>query len=306
MIVREFLARERIGGTGIVAVSGGADSVALLRALYGVPVVVAHVNHGLRGAESDGDEAFVRELAAELKVEYRSVRIAIPANENMESAARRLRYDWLTQLANEVKAIWIATGHTAEDQAETVLHRIVRGSGLQGLRGIAESKFDGETKIVRPILSANRDDVISYLAKLGQPYRTDSSNADRRFTRNRIRHELLPQFKEYNPEIVGVLGRLAEHSSDAFAFIEHEANQLATRAERPRAGNKLIFDKPALEAASPFLVREMFRLVWQREGWPVDAMTADHWRRVANFIVGDYPGGVKLAVVGRIVQVGRG
>ena len=304
--IRNFLEREAVVGTGIVAVSGGADSVALLRALYGRPLVVAHANHGLRGAESDGDEAFVRELAAEMKLEFRSVRLAIPANENLESAARRLRYDWLARLANEVNASWIATGHTADDQAETVLHRIVRGTGLQGLRGIASDKIIDNVKIIRPLLATTRDDVISYLADLGQTHRTDSSNADRRFTRNRIRHELLPQLKEFNPEIVAVLGRLAEHSTEAFEFIEGEAKQLLARVERPRAGAKLIFDKSTLESATPFLVREIFRLVWQREGWPMDAMTSEHWQRVANFTAGDYPGCVKLLAVGQIVQVGRG
>ncbi len=123
---------------GVVAVSGGADSVALLRAICAcsAPLVVAHVNHQLRGEESDADEAFVRELCTAIGVEYH-VKIAavaaLAAGDNLESTARRVRYEFFSQVANEVGAAWIATAHTADDQAETVLHRLIRGTGLQGL-----------------------------------------------------------------------------------------------------------------------------------------------------------------------------
>lgn len=128
------------GELGVVAVSGGADSVALLRALVdcGGRVAVGHMNHELRGEESDGDEAFVVELAGRLGVPVRTHRVNVAAlGGNVESTARTVRYEWLTSVANELGADWIATGHTADDQAETVLHRLIRGTGLQGLRGIA-------------------------------------------------------------------------------------------------------------------------------------------------------------------------
>jgi tRNA(Ile)-lysidine synthase len=141
--VRRFAAGR--SGRGVVAVSGGADSVALLRALCacGVPLVAAHVNHRLRGADSDADEAFVRELCAQLGVECRVKAVdvsALAAGDNLESTARRVRYEFFAEVAAEVGAAWIATAHTADDQAETVLHRLIRGTGLQGLRGIAAEK----------------------------------------------------------------------------------------------------------------------------------------------------------------------
>ena len=140
--VRRFAASRP--GPGVVAVSGGADSVALLRALHacGVSLTVAHVNHCLRGSDSDADEAFVRALCESLGVPCRvkSVDVAaLAAGDNLESTARGVRYAFFAEVAAEVSAAWVATAHTADDQAETVLHRLIRGTGLQGLRGIAAS-----------------------------------------------------------------------------------------------------------------------------------------------------------------------
>ncbi len=132
-----------------MAVSGGADSVALLCALRacGAAVVVAHVNHRLRGEESDGDETFVRELCAALGAEcyVRSADVAaLASGSNLESTARRVRYEFFAEVAHAIGAAWAATAHTADDQAETVLHRLIRGTGLQGLRGIAAERRAAE------------------------------------------------------------------------------------------------------------------------------------------------------------------
>lgn len=317
--VRAFFADRRIAGPGVVAVSGGPDSVALLRVLVevGGPLTVAHVNHQLRGEESDKDEEFVRNLAATRGMDFRSARRTIPLNENLESAARRLRYEFLHSVALDVRANWIATGHTADDQAETVLHRLIRGTGIQGLRGIATIRCgddpalpsipmrEGGPEIVRPMLDVTRADVLNYLAAVDQPARTDSSNSDPRFTRNRIRHHLLPQLKEFNPEMVAILGRLAEQAEETFAHLEGEADRLLAQAERPPAGDTLVLDRPTLDAAPPVLVRELFRLLWRREGWPLDAMTFAHWQRAAALQPADFPGGVRLRTVGRVVQLSR-
>jgi tRNA(Ile)-lysidine synthase len=163
----------------------------------------------------------------------------------------------------------------------------------------------GRKTICRPLLAVARSDVLEYLNALDQPFRVDSSNADPRFTRNRIRHELLPLLKSFNPEIVSLLGRLANQATETFDHVETEANELLARAERPRAGAMRIFDRPVLEAAPPLLVREAFRLVWRRENWPTDAMTFDHWQRLASLVGGDYPDGVQLKTVGPVVQLSR-
>jgi tRNA(Ile)-lysidine synthase len=312
--VRRFLAAHAVAGPGVVAVSGGADSVSLLWALDEAgagPLTVAHLNHQLRGEESDTDERFVESLAGWLNVDLIKERtdaamLARSTGENLEEAARIARLDFFSRVAARVGATWVATGHTADDQAETVLHRLVRGTGIQGLRGIAACRNTSPTvRLVRPLLAVTRADLVSYLEGIGEPFRTDSSNADLRFTRNRIRHELLPLLSTFNPEVVAVLGRLAEQADELFDHLESEAAALLATAELPRAGELLIFGAEKLLAAPPHRVRDALRLVWEREAWPRDAMTYTHWRRLAALTPGDYPGRIHVRRVGSVVQIRR-
>ena len=314
-----------------MAVSGGPDSVALLHALatgavagLGGPILVAHLNHQLRGAESDGDEEFVRELCAALAgscvlpLDWRGQRIDVAAKAraeagNQEGVARRLRYAWLAELARREGIARVATGHTADDQAETVLHRLVRGTGLRGLRGIAPRRpLAPGVELIRPMLTVTRAEVVAYLEAKGQPFRQDRSNADVAYTRNRIRHELLPLLStRFNPAIVSVLARLAEGAREAFAFQEAAAAALLAEAERPRAGPLVVLDRSRLAAAPRALVREAFRLLWEREDWPANGMTYRAWDRLAALAAGgsdslDLPGGVRARSGERVVRVGRG
>jgi tRNA(Ile)-lysidine synthase len=301
----------------VVAVSGGADSVALLRALVAArpgPLTVAHFDHRLRGSESDADAAFVRELAGQLGLGFQLgsadvAQVAVEASANLEATARRLRYEWLAQVAAEVGANWVATGHTADDQAETVLHRLIRGTGLPGLRGIAAVKTN--PTIIRPLLAITRAEVEDYLRSLGQQHRTDSSNGDLRFTRNRIRAELLPLLKTFNPEIVAALGRVAEQATGAHDLVVYESRTWLARAEHPRSGATVILDAASLVTGPRLVVRTALRLVWEREGWPLGGMGYDHWDRlieIADREAGgwDFPGGVSARRRGRVVQLGRG
>lgn len=308
--VRRFLERYRLTGTpGVVAVSGGPDSVALLRSLREAGagrLTVAHVNHKLRGDESDADEAFVRGLGFDCRVRRSDVKaLAARRNKNLEETARAVRYDWFEKSAAKVGAKWVATGHTADDQAETVLHRLIRGTGLRGLRGVAPVRGAGTVPVVRPLLTVTRTEVIDYLTSLAQPYRTDSTNADLHFTRNRIRHELMPLLTTFNPEVVSVLGRFAEQAEEAHAVIQKLAADLLKAAERPRAGAVVVLAADVLAVAPPYIAREAIRAVWERERWPAKGMTAGHWRRLAALVAGDYPGGVSLRRAGRVVQLGR-
>ena len=311
----------------VVAVSGGPDSVALLRALLAVrastlPLIVAHLNHQLRGAESDADEAFVVRLhtllsGAAPNLTLRTARLDMAAlarteADNLEAVARTARYRWLAEVARESGTRWIATGHTANDQAETVLHRLLRGTGMQGLRGIAERRpLDDSIAVVRPLLRATRADVEAYLRHLGQECREDSSNSDPCFTRNRIRHELLPYLAQrYNPAVVSVLARLAEQADEAHRHESDEAAALLREAELPRAGSVLVFDAARLAAAPRLLVRVLFRSVWKREGWPTGDMDFAAWERLAGLVfdgavAGDFPGSVHARRRGRVVQIER-
>jgi len=289
---------------GIVAVSGGPDSVALLRALHelNVPITVAHVNHQLRGEESDGDEEFVKALAGRLKAPFVSTRINLP-DSNIEEAARNERYSWFTSLGGD----WLVTGHTADDQAETVLHRIIRGTGLDGLQGIFTLITPRGCKgpsILRPLLKVTRTDVLNYLDFRKQPFRTDSSNEDPRFTRNRIRHEVMPLLKEFNPEIVSVLHRLSEQAEEAQSHINRESTALYMSSKLPPAGAVVILDRDMLVKAKQLIRIYTMRIVWMVEHWPKDRMTYDHWQRLANLEPGDYPGGIRLTLTERVVQLG--
>lgn len=314
-----------VGELGVVAVSGGADSVALLRALVecGAKVVAGHVNHQLRGDESDGDEQFVVELANSLGIPVRAHRVNVTAlGGNVESTARRIRYEWLTSVASELGASWITTGHTADDQAETVLHRLIRGTGLQGLRGIAPVRVRAPTRgalfqghplwvpLLRPLLTVPRTDLLDYLTTLNQTFRTDSTNADTTFTRNRIRAELLPLLRTFNPGIVDVLGRLSMQAEELFAEQEAETAELLQTVELPRAGDTLILDADKLTALGEAKTRRVLRMVWDHAGWSVNAMTFDHWRRAALIALGqhsaaDFPDGVHVRRAGKVVQCVR-
>jgi tRNA(Ile)-lysidine synthase len=286
------------------------------------PMILAHLNHQLRGEESVADESFVAEFTETLgglgpgqvcfashRVDVRS--LARRANDNLEKVAREARYGWLAQVAREAGARWVATGHTANDQAETILHRLLRGSGLKGLRGIVETRPLAQgLQLIRPLLDVPRSEVMSYLQAQGQNFRQDSSNFDRRLTRNRIRHELLPYLERgYNGNIVAVLCRLAKQAEETYRRVEWKAKTLLEAAERPRAGPSLIFDRQKLSQAPRSRVRETFRLVWEREGWPLARMGFEEWDRLAAVALAeapaaDLPGGVRAVCRERVVQLG--
>jgi tRNA(Ile)-lysidine synthase len=314
----------------VVAVSGGADSVALVRALGiardpqdPLPLVLAHLNHQLRGRDSEADEQFVVELHAQLTAAGRPNLLLcrthrdIAANArtekaNLEALARRVRYRWLAEVAHAHGMKWIATGHTANDQAETVLHRLLRGTGLRGLRGIAACReLEPGLRIVRPFLSATRADILAYLHELGQPYREDVTNYELRYTRNRIRLELLPLLaRQHNPAIVRILASLAEQAEEAYSIEEVAALALLAESELPRAGELLIFDRNRLVTAPRHRVCEMFRLVWTREHWPMGDMDRAAWDRLAQVVFDeipavDLPGGLHARRRGLVLQVGR-
>ncbi len=310
----------------VVAVSGGPDSVALLRLLLALArpnqrLTVAHLNHQLRGAESDADEEFVAEMCRALagssasSLPFRSQRIDVAdvarrTGENLEAVARQLRYRWLAEVARGEGLCWVATGHTAGDQAETVLHRLLRGTGLLGLRGIAPNReLEPGVHVVRPLLQIGRAPLLQCLEELGQPYRQDSSNQDRRYFRNRIRLELLPLLaRDYNPGIEEVLARLAEQAEEVGQAEEQSARELLLAVERPRAGTMVVLDQERLAQESRHRVRDLFRLVWQREGWPMDAMGFEAWERLADLALlettaVDLPGFVQARRRGRVIQM---
>lgn len=195
------------GDRVVCALSGGADSVALLFGLYllreklDFSLEAAHFNHQLRGAESDGDEAFVRELCDRLDIPLTVGTAAVMAGEKgLEAAAREARYDFFDELPGK-----IATAHTADDNAETVLMHLIRGTGLKGLGAIAPVRG----RIIRPMLSVTRPQVLDFLEEYCLSYREDSSNGTDQFLRNRVRHHVMPLLRQENPRISENLSEMA-------------------------------------------------------------------------------------------------
>ena len=194
----------------LVGLSGGADSVALMHMLLeeGAQVSAVHVNHGLRGSESDGDEAFVRQLCEKLGVPLYLYRADPPENPG-EGWAREVRYGFFRQAMQASGADALVLAHHRDDQAETLLLHLLRGAGLNGLKGMAFSAQVEGMRVLRPLLSLSRESLRAYLVQKGLPWREDASNADPRFLRNAIRHELLPLMEQLAPGAAARMARTA-------------------------------------------------------------------------------------------------
>lgn len=202
----------------LVALSGGADSVALLRLLLalGYACEAAHCNFHLRGAESDRDETFVRRLCKELQIplhviHFETEREAEERHISIEMAARELRYTWFEKTSREYGITVVAVAHHQDDSVETLLLNLIRGTGINGLRGIQPKNGN----IVRPLLCLNREEIIGYLQDIRQDYVTDSTNLQDEYTRNKIRLNLLPMMQEINPSVKESILKTAQHLNDA-------------------------------------------------------------------------------------------
>jgi tRNA(Ile)-lysidine synthase len=306
-----------------VALSGGADSVALLRILaarsaeLGLVLHAAHLHHGLRGAEADGDLEFCRALAATLGLPFHEARVDTAAEaradrksgesaetgkaretgksaESIEEAARRLRYAWFWQLMASGEIDAVATAHTLDDQAETVLAKFLRGAWTEGLAGIAPKLETPEGEIIRPLLAASHSEIEAYLHKIGQDWREDSSNRDLCFTRNRIRHELLPLLEGWNPRLREHMAQMAALARDEEAWWQAELARVAPQLLLPgrpvRGGGRaagsglnagLAIEVIRLAALAPALQRRLIRYAAERFGAALDFSATESIRSLA-------------------------
>lgn len=342
-----FSAGERV----CVAVSGGADSVALLRALHsrrgdlGIVLSVVHVEHGLRGDAAKADAQFVAELAEKLCLPCETVSVDTPKRaaehkETIEEAARNLRYQVFRELLEVGKTDKIATAHTLDDQAETVLMKLLRGAWTEGLSGIhpalrlrdrsllgvARDNFD----CVRPLLGVRRSEIESYLRVLDQPWREDETNRSVAYTRNRVRHELLPQLRDYNPEIEEMLAHVAANARAEEKHWQTELERVLPHVLLPgkpvRGGGRSVATVPnastvavdlaRFNALDEGLQRRVLRAAARSVGAAPDLQATEHLLEMAGLKANgqrkspapkrlDLPGGIRVERSARELQFTR-
>ncbi len=310
---------ERVGkslgrwrGQGIVvAVSGGSDSVGLLRLLRDraeeleLRLSVAHLDHGVRGEAARADARFVAGLAHALDLPIDLGEWSPSRSGHFESDARRARYDWLARVALDRGAALVAVGHTRDDQAETILQRVIRGTGLRGLAGMPSRRLLAEgVTLIRPLLTVSRHEVRAYLDAMGQSWHVDASNADLSRTRARIRHDLLPKLAdEYNPKVADALIRLGWLAGTEYQALGRWLSRLARRASRSGPDGSLLFLARWLRPLPPTLRAELFRMAWRSAGWPEGLMGINRWLRASSLIDRDRG---RLDLGGGIVAVREG
>jgi len=291
----------RHGDRVCVALSGGPDSVALLRILtllqdiYGLYLVAAHVNHGLRGKESDRDEAFVKDLGAAMDVPVE--RISVPVQEirrheggSIEEVCRRERYRFLDEVSRREGLHRIALGHTLNDQAETVVMRFLRGSGTEGLKGMRPVR-DG--RYIRPFLEVQREEVLTFLDREGMTYVTDSSNLDSTYLRNSIRGELIPVLRDrYNDRLMENMGRMSDILREEDDYLE--GSVLSILSQWHISPDATVFALPVM----PFntlhcaMQRRVVKFILNRVSFQEGGIGYAHIEAVRCLMAGNRPQGV--------------
>lgn len=257
------------GDTVIAAVSGGADSVALLYVLYslknelGFSLAACHVNHNLRGEESDGDERFVRRMCRFLDIPLYVASIKVTdlrqKHDSLEECARRLRYEFFDSIS---RGKLIATAHTASDNCETILINMVRGTALSGICGIPVKRDN----IIRPLLYNTRGDIERYCTENSLDYVTDSTNLSDDYTRNKIRHKVVPLLREINPALFGAISRLSQSVSDDDKYLDKIAAQLMEKAHTQ--DDK--YDVNVLYTAEECILRRIVTMLFRNNDIPLN------------------------------------
>lgn len=296
-----FISSHRLFERGhlvVVGVSGGADSMALLHILNSlrnrleIKLQVAHLNHGLRGEEAREDASFVEAAAQALGIpctvsEANVAEIARQGKLSIEEAARQARYEFLFQVANEVGGDRIAVAHNADDQAETLLIHLLHGTGPEGLAGM--KPVSG--LVVRPLLEIRRREIENYCLTSRIPFRTDSSNFDLTFLRNRIRHQLIPVLTEYNPNIVENLVRTAEIIRGENDYMDGEVLS-ATSEVLKVTGEKICLEESVFSGLDLAIQRRLIRQVYRQLLGKDAALDFSHVERVREFILSGQTGKV--------------
>ncbi len=276
----------------IAALSGGMDSVVMLHCLLMLQkdkpftLLAAHLNHQLRGDESDRDESFVQDLCKDWQVKLYTSRQDVNAyckshNCSIETGARECRYSFFENIHTDLQADYIATAHHADDNAETVLDRLLRGSGTTGLAGIPPKR----DFYIRPLLQISRKEIESYAAEHHLTYRTDSTNADTRYKRNRIRHVLLPMLQqEFNPQIAESINRFSSIMRETDELVKKESQIAFSQCVREASKDKIILDISDFLAYLVILQKGMIRVALDKLDEPNGISDFDQFENLITFI----------------------
>ncbi len=297
--VERTIARHSLLARGdrvVVAVSGGSDSVCLLSVLHslaresGLALHVAHLDHMFRGEESAEDARFVSNLAERFGLPATIERFDVPAycrerGLSAQEGARKVRYGFLGEVARDTESDRIATGHTADDQAETFLMRLVRGAGVSGLSAIPPMRDN----IIRPLIETTREEVLEHLRSVGLEFRTDSSNAKAVYTRNRIRLEVLPLLKSFNPRIVETLAAEAELLRGENEAVESYLSAIVENASQSK-DDALIVKRNALDTLPPAFRRRLLRKIADLAGQDPSQLSLARINAALSFMAGAQTG----------------
>lgn len=278
----------------VLAVSGGADSMAALAGTLDLfsqirnRIVVAHVDHSLRESESAADAEFVRKTAENYGIACHIKTLApgslaVRPKGSLEENARTVRYKFLSEVAAESGAAAIVTAHHQRDQAETILHNVIRGTGLRGLAGISQERtLKSGIRIIRPLLGISPECIRGYLQDRGIQFRHDASNADTRFTRNRIRHDLLPMLRDkFNVQTEKNVVSLGEQANELLSALDFVATDYLDAARLEQQPDSCRLQTSNLSFVPEVLICHILILLWDQQRWSRQKMTARHWKSMA-------------------------
>jgi tRNA(Ile)-lysidine synthase len=296
------------GDRVLVAVSGGPDSVCLVHALkaledkLGIRLFIAHLDHSVRGKESERDARFVKNLAGEMGIKLVSKKLSSKKTKSKLSPEERLRekrYAFFKEASTKAGARIVATAHTLDDQAETVMMRVIKGASLKGVVGIHPVRREGRIKFIRPLIEVEKKEAIKYLKKAGLSFRVDRTNLEDKFLRNRVRNKILPYLARVNPRLKRSLFNLSEHLREDYEFIEEEKKKRRNLIKSKALFKYIELCDIILQPRA--LRKEIIREALKSAGGNIKKLTYRHWRDIDNFVktketgkIIDLPGRVRI------------